>query len=183
MGIILPLFVRSVKLEGKSCGRFVDTSALDLRSVLRAHDLEIVKRSLGIVQLVLELHLALEELPDLAVDLAQLLDHHLAQHLLTQLGDRHDRSRTTRTLAGLGGGIVCTVVVALAHAIIIPMYRMPSTTLAYKSTNISHFERKCWHSRGLGAFRVIGDGLWITLPWIGHGTVKIGGGESQGFRG
>lgn len=117
----------------------MDNSGLDLRSVLRAHDLEIVECGLGIVQLVLELHLALDQLPDLAVDLAQLLDHHLAQHLLTKLGDRHDRARTTRTLAGVRGGLVCTVVVALAHAIIIPSQATPSTTLAHKSKNISHF--------------------------------------------
>ena len=183
MCVILPLFVRSVKLEGESCGCVVGNLRPQLRVELREGDPQIVKLGLRGVQLVLELHLALEELADLALDLATFLNQHLAQHLLAKLCHRHDRARTTRTLAGLGGGIVCTVVVALAHAIIIPMYRMPSTTLAHKSTNISHFECKCWRSRGLGAFRAIGDGLWITLSWIGHGTVKIGGGESQGFRG
>jgi len=117
----------------------VDNSATHLRSILRPHHLEVVEGSLGIVQLVLELHLALEELADLAVDLAQLLDHHLPQHLLTQLGDRHDRTGTTRTLAGVRGVLVRSVVVALAHAIIIPSQDAASTTLANKSKNISHF--------------------------------------------
>ena len=115
MCVILPLVVRSVKLEGKSCGSVVDNSTLHLRSVLRAHDLEIVERSLRIVQLVLQLHLALDQLPDLAVDLAQLLDHHRLEELLTQLRHGLDRTGATRALARLGGGIVRSVDVALAH--------------------------------------------------------------------
>ena len=108
------------------------------------------------MQLVLQLHLALEELADLALDLATLLDHHLAQHLVAQLGDRHDRTGATAATLGVRGGLVRSVVVALAHAIIIPSQATPSTTLAHKSKNISHFERKCWRSRGLGAIEGMG---------------------------
>ena len=65
----------------------------------------------------MELNLTLDQLPDLAVDLAQLLDHHLAQHLLTQLGDRHDRSRAATATLRVRGGLVRSVVVALAHGV------------------------------------------------------------------
>ena len=95
----------------------MDNSRTQLRVELREADPQIVKRSLRIVQTILELHLALDHLADLAVDLAQLLDHHLLEELLAQHGDRHDR---TRALAGLGGGLVCTVVALVAHAISIP---------------------------------------------------------------
>ena len=116
MGIILPFVSCVVKLEGESCGCVVDNLRTHLRVELRAHHLEIVKLRLGRVQLVLQLHLALEELPDLALDLAHFLDHHLAHQLLTQLGDRHDRTRTLATLAGVvGGGLVCTVVARVLH--------------------------------------------------------------------
>lgn len=72
------------------------------------------------MELVLQLHLALDELPDLALNLADLLDHHLAQHLLAQLRHRHDRARTLGALAALvGGGLVRSVVALVAHAIII----------------------------------------------------------------
>ena len=123
MGIILPFVSCVVKLEGESCGRVVDNSRTQLRVELREADPQIVKRSLRIVQTILERVLALDHLRDLALDLATLLDHHLAQQLLTQLGDRHDRTGTTRTLAGVGGGLVCTVVALVAHAIIIQRSR------------------------------------------------------------
>ena len=97
----------------------MDNLRTQLRVELRERDAQIVKRSLRIVEAILERVLALDHLRDLALDLATLLDHQLTQHLLAQLGDRHDRTRTTRTLAGVGGGLGCTVVVALAHADIV----------------------------------------------------------------
>ena len=102
----------------------MDNSRTQLRVELRERDAQIVKRSLRIVEAILERVLALDHLRDLALDLATLLDHQLTQHLLAQLGDRHDRTRTTRTLATLvGGGLVCTVVALVAHAIIIQRSR------------------------------------------------------------
>lgn len=91
----------------------MDNSALHLRVVLRESDLEIVELHLRGAQLILQLHLALEELADLALNLARFLDHHLPQQLLTQLGDRHDRTRTLATL--VGGGLVRTVVARVLH--------------------------------------------------------------------
>jgi hypothetical protein len=85
------------------------------------------------VQLILELHLALQELPDLALNLASLLDHHLLEELLTKHGDRHDRSRTTATL--VGGVLVRSVCVLVAHAIIIAnqaAYATPSGAFSMK---------------------------------------------------
>jgi len=136
MSVILPLFVVVVKLEGKSCGRLVDKSVLHLRRVFHAHDAEIVHRDARTRQLRFEDLLAPKELRHLALDLAQLLDHQLLQHLLAQHGDRHDR---TGALAGLGCVLVRSVLVRVAHAIIISSQALPSSPLKAKSKNISHF--------------------------------------------
>jgi hypothetical protein len=76
--------------------------------------LQLLELALVGLELVRQLRIALEKLRLLALELASLLHHHLLQHLLTQLGDRQDR---TGALAALvGGGLVHTVVVALvAH--------------------------------------------------------------------
>ncbi len=86
------------------------------------------------MELVLQLHLALDELPDLALNLADFLHHHLAQHLLAQLGDRQDRARTLATL--VGGDLVRSVVALVAHAIIISSWSMPSTPSTDETGNI-----------------------------------------------
>ena len=84
-----------------------------LRSVFRADLAQTVQLRLRAEELVTQQRLAADELRHLAVDLLHLLDHHLAQQLLTQLGDGHDRTRTLATL--VGGGLVCTVVALVAH--------------------------------------------------------------------
>ena len=116
MGIILPFGFVVVKLEGFACGRLVDKSGLGgLRSVLRADLAQTVQLRLRADQLVTQQRLAADELRHLAVDLLHLLDHHLAQQLLTQLGDSHDRTRTLATL--VGGDLVHAVVALAVHAI------------------------------------------------------------------
>ena len=123
MGIILPFISCAVKLEGNRCGCVVGNLRTQLRVELREGDPQIVEQVASRVQLHHQRSLALEELADLALDLATFLDHHLAQHLLAKLGDRHDRARTTTTLAGVGGGLVRSVVALVAHAIIIQRSR------------------------------------------------------------
>lgn len=93
----------------------MDNLRTQLRVELRERDTQVVELRLRGVEAILERVLALDQLRDLALDLATLLNHQLTQHLLTQLRNRHDRARTTRTLAGVGGGLVCTVVALVAH--------------------------------------------------------------------
>ena len=112
----------------------VRESLAHLRVVLRAHDLQRVEQLLRRVQLILELHLALDELPDLVLNLADFLDHHLTQQLLTQLRDRQHRAGALAAL--VGGGLVRSVVALVAHAIIIASWSMPSTPSTDETGNI-----------------------------------------------
>jgi len=95
------------------CGRLVDKSGLRLRIVLSADLAQTVELDARRVELREESALALEELRQLALNLARFLQHQLLQHLLAQHGDRHDRTGATTTL--VGGDLVRSVVALVAH--------------------------------------------------------------------
>jgi len=123
MSLILPFLFVVVKLEeGRS-----QALGLDLRSVLLANRLEVGERLLRRKHLVTELTLATDQLQHLAIDLLQLLDHHLLQELLTQHPDRDDGARATTTL--VGGDLVRSVVALVAHAISIATSRPEASPL------------------------------------------------------
>jgi hypothetical protein len=91
----------------------VRCSLRTLRSVLRSDSAQTVELALRRVELILQLHLTLDELADLAVDLARLLDHQLAQQTLAQLTDRDDGTGALATL--VRGDLVRSVSVLVAH--------------------------------------------------------------------
>ena len=76
----------------------------------------------------MELTLATDQLQHLAINLLQLLHHHLLQELLTQHPDRDDGARATTTLV-VGGDLVRSVVALVAHAISIATSRPEASPL------------------------------------------------------
>ena len=164
MSVILPFESVAVNREGKSCGRVVDNSAVDLRGVLHTHLAQTVELDASRFQLREESTLALEELRHLALNLARFLQHQLLQHLLTQHGDRHDRTGATTTL--VGGDLVRSVVALVAHAIIIASVATVATPSDAKSQKISKkivtLEHLSTYGR-LGYLLTIVDNLWKIL--------------------
>jgi hypothetical protein len=108
--------------------------SLHLRSVLSTHDLQVVELSARAEDLLLELRFRTDQLRDLALNLADFLDHHLLEELLAQHGDRHDRTGALATL--VGGDLVRSVSVLVAHAIIIAIQAADATPSGDESGNI-----------------------------------------------
>lgn len=104
------MFRRESRLRGE----------IRLREELRANAREIVKRRIRVGHTRLSGGTLARVDRDLAVDLADLTRERVPQQVLTQLRDRLDRARPTRTLAVVRGGLVRTVESLVAHAIIIP---------------------------------------------------------------
>ena len=110
-----------------SCGSRIRDLLLVVRED-RIHLLEL--RRAGCCGLVRLATLRLE-LPDLALDLLDLLHHHLTQELRPQLRDRLDRTGATTAL--VGGDLVRSVVALVAHAIIIASVVAVTSPLGAKS--------------------------------------------------
>jgi len=110
-----------------SCGSRIRDLLLVVRED-RVHLLEL--RRAGCCGLVRLATLRLE-LPDLALDLLDLLHHHLTQELRAQLRDRLDRTGATTAL--VGGDLVRSVVALVAHAIIIASVATVATPSDAKS--------------------------------------------------
>ena len=92
-----------------SCGSRIRNLLLVVRED-RVHLLELLQTISSSLVRLATLRL---ELADLALDLLDLLDHHLAQQTRTELADRDDRTGATTTL--VGGDLVRSVVALVAH--------------------------------------------------------------------
>ena len=111
-----------------SCGSRIRNLLLVVREN-RVHLLELLQTISSSLVRLATLRL---ELADLALDLLDLLDHHLAQQTRTELADRDDRTGALATL--VGGDLVRTVgSVLVAHAIIIQRQAIASTPSEAKS--------------------------------------------------
>ena len=87
-----------------------------LRKELRTNAVQVLERSIRIVDANLSSGTLARIHRDLAVDLLDLTRERITEQVLTKLCDRLNRTRTTRTLAVVGGGLVHAVESLVAHA-------------------------------------------------------------------